>query len=204
MKKNVAYNYRLDVEKIKEFGILEAEDILILSEISKKSYSFPEYLLTQAVQLRKDFVVNHLNPVLRNEVIKTSITENQLEYIKCDNILFEAWECNLFSLQKELMDQSISVDEITVVGMGIIQGLCLEILYKASEIDTMLEIIIRNSLTSVAHSRIDPIVKLLVEHELFISKFFAKEIQKTIKLNEIMSQTPFLLEVKRIVNVLDH
>lgn len=201
--KSISCHYKLDVEKITKHGILDIDDILILSGIADESYSFSESLLNQISQIRKDFIDNHLIPVVKNVVIMTSRTKKQPEYFNCESMWFRAWERILISLHKELMLQSISVNEFKKIALYVILGVCVEILYKSSEIDTTLEMFIRYDLPDVAEAKVEPIITVFVNHQIRILKLCSEQTQNTRKLNGMQDQTPFLQEVKRILDVLD-
>lgn len=201
--KSTSCHYKLDVEKITKHGNLDIDDILILSGIADESYSFSESLLNQLRQIRKDFIDNHLIPVVKNVVIMTSRTKNQPEYFNCESMWFRAWERILLSLYKELMLQSISVDEFKKFALYVILGVCVEILCKSTEIDTTLEMSIRYDLPGVAKNKVEPLVTVFVNHQIRILESCSEQTQNIRKLNGIQNQTPFLQEVKRIINVLD-
>lgn len=192
------YEYKLNVERLKKQKLLSSMDLLDLGIVAFQSYSVSKKLDKYSANLREKFFVAHHIPALRGfdgVGVLPRLTEEYLSYV---SNIYTNLEFIIIGIQTELLRGNLSKNESEEITSRVITSvlMCFILLAEGIEVNVISNGHI-NRIANFWTATFLPAFKKYVNEELSssISKFETPTVKKLVD-----GQTPFLLEVKQLLN----
>lgn len=204
-KNSFGYEYKLDAKKIMNNGKLDLMDIHNLADVARANYKFSENMLTKVAELKEDYLTYHHIPTLHKFRFWQTENEDSKKYLKLCNILYHDMEQIILGAPTEVLRGNLSIDASTaicfLVSLEIFAAFTNEA--KRYEDNTLFggwNDPFNQSDFSITHFEAIKLPFLDMMREIVNAA--TEESTNTIIKQTVEGQTPFSLEIKRIINVL--
>lgn len=195
------YEYKLDVEKYKKHKAISQLDLMELASIAQQSYSQSIDLMLHNVNLTNEFLNAHHKPALNLYDHLRALPNLKAQYFSLAMQLY-AWVAFIINgVQTELMHGNLTKDESEDITNRVILGAFASFLITAQGLENRVKEMSGEQgyrINRQWHDTFLPAFTKYVKEGLSLSLLYVEP--PTI--NEVVDgQTPFLLEVKRLLKV---
>lgn len=192
------YEYKLDVEKIKEQRVLGYWDLIELAKIAVESYSHSKELDNYNTNLSTTFINTHHIPALKCFGHVGVLPNFRAQYFIQVISLYSGLDYIIIGLQAELMRGNLTKDESEDLTDRVITAVFACFLMTARGLENGIKAISNKHFDTINtkwHDTFLPAFKKYVKVELPSSLLHFE----TPTINQVVDgQTPFVLEVKRL------
>jgi len=192
------YIYKLDFEKISKIGKLDIHDVRILGTLAFESYAFPDSLIKKLTELKNYFIFDRLVPVLKYYSLMI-MGNHKEEYINYCSDLFDAWALVILGLRTEITNGDLPVKWKRTITFECTEDILSMFSSKATEIELSFGLIDNSTLWDITTSQFNRLSPLMSSLAFEIKQLAVLESKAISKIKLVHGETPFCLEVKRLI-----